>query len=73
MSKRPKPGSGGDPAVPTKKSRSDLDPESRRGKSAAAKLTFPATPEYFMQTLLNNHGKSLGHRVKWTGGSVHLF
>ena len=73
MSKRPKPGSGGDPVVPTKKSRSDQDPESRRGKSAAAKPTFPATPEYFMQMLPNNHGKSLGHQVNWIGGSVHLF
>ena len=59
MSKRPKPGGGGDPAVPTKKARSDPDSGSRRGKGAAAKPTFPAAPEYFMQTLPNNHGKLL--------------
>ena len=63
MSKRPKPGGSGDPAVPTKKARSDPDPGSRRGKGAASKLTFPAAPEYFMQTLPNNHGMRLGHRV----------
>ena len=62
MSKRPKSGGGGDPAVPTKKARSDPDP-ARRGKSAAAKPTFPAAPEYFKQTLPNNHGKKFGHRV----------
>ena len=60
MSKRTKSGGGRDPAVPTKKARSDPDPGSRRGKGAAGKLTFPATSEYFMQTLLNNHGKLLG-------------
>ena len=58
MSKRTKAGGGGDPAVPTKKARSDPDP-ARRGKSAAAKPTFPAAPEYFMQTLPNNHGKNV--------------
>ena len=57
MSKRTKSGDGGDPAVPTKRSRSDPDPASTRGKGAAAKLTFPATNKYFMQTLPNNHGK----------------
>ena len=70
MSKRTKSGDGGDPAVPTKRSRSYLDPDSTRGKGVAAKLIFPATPKYFMQTLLNNHGKSLGLWVNLIGGSI---
>ena len=67
MSKRANPGGSGDPAVPTKKARSDPDPDSRRGKCAAAKPTFPATPKYFMQTLPNNYGKSLGLQVNLMG------
>ena len=68
MSKRTKSGDGGDLGVPTKRARSDPDPDSTRGKGAAAKPTFPATPKYFMQMLLNNHGKLSGLRVNLIGG-----
>ena len=72
MSKRTKSADDGDPGVHAKRSRSDPVPASTREKGAAAKPTFPAASEFFMQTLPNNHGRTLGHQVNWFGERVHL-
>ena len=74
MSKRTKSGEGGDPVVPTKKSRSDPDPYFTRGKGGATKLTFPATPEYFISVPMINFGYCIPRQIvhKW-GYELHIY